>query len=41
LEIFVDPGAFIYQGAFRIALKVFDWKRWGISMLEFEAVSHS
>jgi hypothetical protein len=32
---------FTYQGAFSIAPKVFDWKPWSISMLEFEAVPHS
>jgi hypothetical protein len=31
---------FIYQGAFSITFKVFDWKRWSILMLEFEAVPH-
>jgi hypothetical protein len=32
---------FMYQGAFRISRRVLDCKRWGISMLELEAVPHS
>jgi hypothetical protein len=30
---------FMYQGAFRMDRRVLDWKRWRISMLEFEAIN--